>query len=75
MVLATEGIPNSSKKRKHFSYKGEWEMCSNGFKRRLAFIFIVIISAKKHLVMHFHTILSVLWYVAHLAKSKNVDKH
>ena len=44
-VLATEGSPNSSNKTVLFSYKDEWQMHSDAFKRRLAFGFIVIILA------------------------------
>ena len=36
MILATEGLLDGSNKIKHFSYKGEWPMCSDAFKRRLA---------------------------------------
>ena len=33
-VLTTEGTPNSNNKTVHFSYKGEWMMHSNTFKKK-----------------------------------------
>ena len=41
-VLAAERTPYSSYKMEHFSYKGEWQMHNDAFKRRLTFRFTII---------------------------------
>ena len=43
-VLATVGLPGSTNEWARFSYKSEWRMRSDAFKRGLGFCFTVIIS-------------------------------
>ena len=46
-VLAIEGIPDSSNKMAHYSYKVSEQMHSNAFKRRLAFSFTAFLLTLK----------------------------
>ena len=41
-VIATEGLSNSSNEMESFRYKVSGKICSDAFKRRLAFSFTVI---------------------------------